>query len=187
MTAGWRVGIKVLLAAVTLLAIYGGLSFLFLPLGVGIWWMVRRSFRVERLAWVVLSGLAGAQWAWQITYPVTEGDAPSALIAATVGGLAAAALLTVASQYALTRDVPHSRRYRADPQPRRSADNARTRGRAHSPQSSGYSFLIDDVLSNTKPSRREVVDDGRTERFVGSGRSRRAARRGTAVRVSRRS
>jgi hypothetical protein len=100
MTMPWRIGLKVLLAASTLLAMlsYGGLLiFLFLP--------------IERVAWVALAGLAGAEWAWQITYSVTEGDSPSASIIAVVGGVAAATLMTLGSHYALTRDVrPQSSR-----------------------------------------------------------------------------
>jgi hypothetical protein len=114
MTTPWRIGLKVLLAASTLLAMlsYGGLLiFLFLPLGVGMWWAVRHSRRIERVAWVALGGLAGAEWAWQITYPVTEGDSRSASIVAVVGGVAAATLMTLGSHYALTRDVrPQSSR-----------------------------------------------------------------------------
>jgi hypothetical protein len=108
LTTPWRIGLKMLLAASTLLAMlsYGGLLiFLFLPLGVGMWWAVRHSRRIERVAWVALAGLAGAEWAWQITYPVTEGDSPSAYIIAVVGGVAAATLMTLGSHYALTRDV----------------------------------------------------------------------------------
>jgi len=114
MSRPWRIGSKVLLAASTLLAIlsYGGLLiFLFLPLGVGMWWAVRHSRRIERVAWVALAGLAGAEWAWQITYPITEGNSPSVLIIAVVGGVATATLLTLGSHYALTRDVrPRSSR-----------------------------------------------------------------------------
>jgi hypothetical protein len=107
MTSPWRIGLKVLLAASTLLAIlsYGGLLIFLLPLGVGMWWAVRHSGRIERVAWVALAGLAGAEWAWQITYPVTEGDSPSASIVAFVGGVAAATLMALGSHYALTRDV----------------------------------------------------------------------------------
>ena len=46
MTTPWRIGLKVLLAASTLLAMlsYGGLLiFLFFLLGVGMWWAVRHS------------------------------------------------------------------------------------------------------------------------------------------------
>ena len=114
MTTPWQIGLKVLLAASTVLAMlsYGGLlTFLFLPLGVGMWWAVRHSRRFERVAWVALAGLAGAEWAWQITYPVAEGDSPSAWIVAFVGGVAAATLMTLGSHYALTRDVrPQSSR-----------------------------------------------------------------------------
>jgi hypothetical protein len=88
LTTTWRIGLKVLLAASTLLAMlsYGGLLIcLFLPLGVGMWWAVRHSLGIERVAWVALAGLAGAEWAWQITYPVTERDSPSAYIIAVVG------------------------------------------------------------------------------------------------------
>ena len=76
MTTPWRIGLKVLLAASTLLAMlsYGGLLiFLFLPLGVGMWWAVRHSRRIERVAWVALAGLAGAEWAWQITVSGNRG------------------------------------------------------------------------------------------------------------------
>lgn len=83
---------------------YGGLLiFLFLPLGVGMWWAVRHARRIERVAWVALAGLAGAEWAWQITYPVTEGNSTSASIIAVVGGVAAATLMTLGSHRALTR------------------------------------------------------------------------------------
>ena len=52
-----------------------------------------------------LAGLAGAEWAWQITYPVTEGDSPSSSIIAMVSGVTAAALLTHGAHYTLTRDI----------------------------------------------------------------------------------
>jgi hypothetical protein len=85
---------------------YGGLLiFLFFLLGVGMWWAVRHSRRIERVAWVALAGLAGAEWAWQITYPVTEGDSPSSSIIAMVSGVTAAALLTHGAHYTLTRDI----------------------------------------------------------------------------------
>jgi hypothetical protein len=112
MTTLWRTGLKMLLASVTVLAMlsYGGLLiFLFLPLAVGMWWAVRHSRRIERVGWVSLAGLAGAEWAWQITYPVTEGDSPSASIVAVVGGVAAATLLTLGGRYALTQDTHSSR------------------------------------------------------------------------------
>lgn len=108
MTTPWRIGSKVLLAASTLLAMLssgGLLIFLFLPLAVGMWWAVRHSRRIEMVGWVALVGLAGAEWAWQITYPVTEGNSPSASIIAVVGGVAAATLMTLGSHYALTQDV----------------------------------------------------------------------------------
>jgi hypothetical protein len=112
MTTPWRIGLKVPLASVTLLAMpsYGGLLiFLFLPLAVGMWRAVRHSRRIERVGWVALTALAGAEWAWQITYPVTEGDSPSASIVAVVGGVAAATLLTLGGRYALTRDTQSTR------------------------------------------------------------------------------
>jgi hypothetical protein len=112
MTKTWRIALKVLLASATLLAMlsYGGLLiFLFLPLAVGMWWAVRHSRRIERVGWIALVGLAGAEWAWQITYPVTEGDSPSASIVAFVGGVAAATLLTLGSRYALTTHAQSSR------------------------------------------------------------------------------
>jgi hypothetical protein len=114
MTTPWRIGLKVLLADSTLLAMlsYGGLLiFLFLPLGVGMWWAVRHPAASRGSPWVALAGLAGAEWAWQITYPVTEGDSPSASIVAFVGGVAAATLMALGSHYAFTRDVrPQSNR-----------------------------------------------------------------------------
>jgi hypothetical protein len=111
MTTRWM-GLKVLIASVTVLAMlsYGGLLiFLFLPLAAGMWWAVRHARRIERVGWLALAGLAGAEWAWQITYPVTEGDSPSASIVAVVGGVAAATLLTIGSRYALTRDAQSGR------------------------------------------------------------------------------
>jgi hypothetical protein len=112
MTTTWRIGLKVLLASVTLLAMlsYGGLLiFLFLPLAVGMWWAVRHSGRIERVGWVALAGLAGAEWAWQITYPVTDGDSPFSSIVALIGGIAAATLLALGSRYAFTRETQTSR------------------------------------------------------------------------------
>jgi hypothetical protein len=103
MTTPWRIGLKLLLASVTLLAMlsFGGLLiFFFPPLAVGMWWAVRHSRRIESVGWVALAALAGAEWAWQITYPVTEGDSPSASIVAVVGGVAAATLLTLGGRYA---------------------------------------------------------------------------------------
>lgn len=66
MSTPWRIGLKLLLAASTLLAMlsYGGLLiFLFLPLAMGMWWAVRHSHRIEAVGWVALAGLAGAEWA----------------------------------------------------------------------------------------------------------------------------
>jgi hypothetical protein len=52
MTRPWRIALKMLLAAVTLVAMlsYGGLLiFLFLPLGVGMWWAPLQPHRERRL------------------------------------------------------------------------------------------------------------------------------------------
>lgn len=108
MSTPGRIGAKLLLAAGTLLAMlsYGGLLiFLFLPLTVGYWWAIRNARGLERAAWVVLSALAAALWAWEITYPVTEGDAPSSWIIAVVAGVTTAGLLLRLSHYTLIRDV----------------------------------------------------------------------------------
>lgn len=70
-----------------------------------LWWAVRHSHRIETVGWIALAGLAGAEWGWQITYPVTEGDSPSASIVAVVGGVATATLLALGSRYALTREA----------------------------------------------------------------------------------
>jgi membrane associated rhomboid family serine protease len=88
----------------------GLLVFTFLPLVIGMWRAVRFSGRTETFGWIALSALAGAQWAWEVTYPVTEGDWPSAAIIAAVGGLMTGALLTLGRHYTLTRDVPHRSR-----------------------------------------------------------------------------
>ena len=105
MTTRWR---KVLLAAATLFAMlsYGGLLvFVFLPLAFGFWWAVRRSHGFERAAWVGLFALAAGEWAWQVTYPVTEGDSPSSWIIALISGSIAAGLLAGAADYTLSRNV----------------------------------------------------------------------------------
>jgi hypothetical protein len=109
MTSPGRIGLKVLVGGLTLLVMlsYGGLLiFLFIPLAVGMWWAVRHARPLERVAWVALAGLAGAEWAWQITYPVTEGVSPSASIIAVVGGAASATLMTLGARYRLTRVLP---------------------------------------------------------------------------------
>jgi hypothetical protein len=74
------------------------------------WWAVRHSERIEGFGWIVLSGLAGAEWAWQITYPVTEGDWPFSSVIAVLGGLATASILALGKRYTLTQDIPHSSR-----------------------------------------------------------------------------
>lgn len=59
MSTPWLIGLKVLLAALTLLAMlsYGGpLIFLFLPLAMGMWWAVRHSHRIETVGWIALAG-----------------------------------------------------------------------------------------------------------------------------------
>jgi hypothetical protein len=106
MTRRWRVGVKLLLAAATVVAMlsYGGLLiFAFLPLAVGFWWAVRCAGVVERLAWIVLGSVAAAQWAWEITYPVTAGDSPASWIVSSIAGMTMGALLWVGVRYKLTR------------------------------------------------------------------------------------
>jgi hypothetical protein len=113
MTIRRQIGLKAVLAALTLLSMasYGGLLiFTFLPLVIGMWWAVRYSGRIETVGWIVLSSLAGAEWAWEVTYPVTEGDWPSAAIVALVGGLITGGLLAVGRRFSLTRDVPRGSR-----------------------------------------------------------------------------
>lgn len=105
MSTPGRIGAKVLLAVASLFAMlsYGGLLiFLFLPLAFGYWWAVRNARGSERAAWLALSALAAAQWAWEVTYPVTEGQ-PSSWIIAVVAGVAMATALLRGSQYTLTR------------------------------------------------------------------------------------
>lgn len=102
----WHVGAKVLLAGATVVAMlsYGGLLiFVFLPLGVGFWWAVRHAGVIERAAWIFLASLAAAQWAWEITYPVTEGDTPSSWIIAAIAGVTMAGLLMVGVRYTIVR------------------------------------------------------------------------------------
>lgn len=118
MTIRRTVGLKILLATLTVLsmAASGGLLiFTFLPLAIGMWWAVRHSGRIEAVGWIGLLSLAGAEWAWAITYPVTEGDWPSAVIIAAIGGLATGVLLTLGRHYRLIRDVPHRSRASTGP------------------------------------------------------------------------
>jgi hypothetical protein len=95
--AVWQqVVVKVLLVAATVLAMLslgGLLIFAFPVLAVGAWWAVRRSGPLERIGWIALASLAAAEWAWEITYPVTEGESPGSWIVAAVAGAVTASLL----------------------------------------------------------------------------------------------
>lgn len=105
--ATWeRVGLRLLLAGAMVFAMlsYGGLLiFVFLPLAVGCWWMVRHSGPVERWAWIVLAALAAAEWSWEITYPVTEGETPASWVNAIVAAMVMGILLTIGQRYAISR------------------------------------------------------------------------------------
>lgn len=102
-----RIGLKMLIVGVTVLGLfsYGGLLiFLFLPLAVGYWWAVRHSGVFERSAWILVGSVAAALWAWEITYPVTEGRTPSAWIIAGVAAIAMASLLVAGARYRVVRE-----------------------------------------------------------------------------------
>jgi hypothetical protein len=100
---GWQRAIaKLLLVAaiiVSMLSAGGLLIFTFVPLAVGMWWAVRHSGLVEKVFWVALASLSAAEWAWEITYPVTEGETPSSLIIAAVAGAIMATQLATVSYY----------------------------------------------------------------------------------------
>jgi hypothetical protein len=103
-----RVGLKVVLAGATVVSLlsYGGfMVFAFPVLALGFWWAVRNSRRFERGAWIALGALSAALWAWEITYPVTEGTG-SAPIVAVVAGVIAASLFAIASQYSVVKKPP---------------------------------------------------------------------------------
>ena len=100
---GWqRVVAKLLLVAATIVSMLsagGLLIFTFLPLAACMWWAVRHSGLAEKVFWVALASLAAAEWAWEITYPVTEGETPSSLIVAAVGGAIMGTLLASVSPH----------------------------------------------------------------------------------------
>jgi hypothetical protein len=103
-----RAGLKVVLAGATVVPLlsYGGLMiFAFPVLALGFWWAVRHSRLFERVPWIALGALSAALWAWEITYPVTEGEG-SAPIIAVVAGLIVASLLAIASQYSVVKKPP---------------------------------------------------------------------------------
>ena len=79
--------------------------FVFLPLAFGFWWAVCRSHGFERAAWVGLFALSAGEWAWQVTYPSTEGDSPTSWIVALTSGLIPAGPLARAADYTLSRNV----------------------------------------------------------------------------------
>ncbi len=103
-----RLGLKVVVVGTTVVSLlsYGGLMiFAFPVLALGFWWAVRNSRRFERVVWMALGALSAALWAWEITYPVTEGDGAAPIIAA-VAGVAAVSLLAIASQYSVVKKPP---------------------------------------------------------------------------------
>lgn len=96
-----RVAVKLLLAAVTVLAMLslgGLLIFVFPAVAIGMWWAVRHSGVLERTFWIALASLAAAEWAWEITYPVTKGETPFSWIIAAVAGAIMASLLASADR-----------------------------------------------------------------------------------------
>lgn len=103
-----RAVLKAVLFALTVLGILslgGLLIFLFLPLAVGYWWAARHSRPLERAAWIVLGAVAAGVWAWEITYPVTEGETPSSWIVAMIGAAAMAFLLSLGVHYRVVRNT----------------------------------------------------------------------------------
>lgn len=95
--AVWQqVVVKLFLAAAAVFAMLslGGLMiFAFPVLALGAWWAVRHSGPLERIGWIALASLAAAEWAWEVTYPVTEGESPASWIVAAVAGAVTASLL----------------------------------------------------------------------------------------------
>ena len=91
------VGLKIGLVALTVVAMlsYGGLLLFVYPfIAAAIWWIVKRSSHLfERVAWILLAALAGAEWAWEATYPVTEGRSPQTIIVSVVAGILVAVIL----------------------------------------------------------------------------------------------
>jgi len=87
---------KIGLFALTVLAMlsYGGLLLFVFPfIAAVIWWIVKRSRPLERVAWTILAALSGAEWAWLATYPVTEGRTPETIIISVVAGTLIAVIL----------------------------------------------------------------------------------------------
>lgn len=93
------VGVVLKIALVTLTVVamssYGGLLLFVYPfIAATIWWIVKRSRHpFERVAWILLAALAGAEWAWEATYPLTEGRTPQAIIVSVVVGTLVAVIL----------------------------------------------------------------------------------------------
>jgi hypothetical protein len=79
--------------------------FIFPPLAAGYWWAVRHSGVIERVGWVILGSVAAALWAWEITYPVTEGTTRSSWVVAGGAAMIMAALLVVGTRYRVTRQA----------------------------------------------------------------------------------
>lgn len=89
--------LKIALVALTVVAMlsYGGLLLFVYPfVASAIWWIVKRSRHpLERAAWILLAALAGAEWAWEATYPVTEGRTPQTIVVSVVAGIFVAVIL----------------------------------------------------------------------------------------------
>ena len=91
-----QVVVRLLLVAATvfaMLSLGGLLIFAFPALALGAWWAVRHTGPLERIGWIALASLAAAEWAWEVTYPVTEGESPASWIVAGFAGAVTASLL----------------------------------------------------------------------------------------------
>lgn len=71
------VAFKVVLLTATIVAMLslgGLLMYVFPILALGHWFSARNSQPFERYAWIFLSSLAGAEWGWETTYTLTDGN-----------------------------------------------------------------------------------------------------------------
>jgi hypothetical protein len=106
MTRMGSLALKLLLlgiSALCLLSSGGLLIFLFLPLAAGYWWAIRHAGTPERLGWLLVGAVAAAEWAWEVTYPVTEGAAPATWLIALTAAATMTALLIAGTRYRLAK------------------------------------------------------------------------------------
>jgi hypothetical protein len=88
--------------AVSILSYGGLLIFTFPGLAIGMWWAIRRSGSLERAGWTAVGGLAAGLWAWEIAFPVHEGDTSAGwFVAGSAAGIMVITLAAIAPRFSL--------------------------------------------------------------------------------------